>query len=87
MGAVEEERSSDTVYGVIIGVLYVVAVAVQVYVVVDEVTHGALSVDLKARWVRLSARWTQARRIDTEVNRLFPWVLWDAHEALEGGTP
>lgn len=79
-----DERETDNVYGVIIGVLYVVAVGVQVYVVVDELTHGALSDDVKARWGRLVARWTERRRIDTEVRNAAPWVLWEAHEILEG---
>lgn len=83
MGTVNEDREGDTVYGIVIGVLYVLAVGVQVFVVVDEVTHGALSDDLKARWGLLKARIQRARRIDAEVRRDAPWVLWEAVQALE----
>lgn len=92
MGTVTDQRDTgtesttdgvDAVYGVIVGVLYVLAVGVQVYLVVDEVTDGALSADVKARWSRLRARWTQARRIDAEMREAAPWVLWEAYQALE----
>lgn len=73
----------DLIYGAIVGTLYVLAVSVQVYLVVDEVTHGALSDDLRRRWARVRAAWDQHRRIDREVRKWSPWVLWEAHQALE----
>lgn len=79
----------DLVYGAIVGVLYALAVGVQVYLVVDEVTGGALSDDVRARWRRLTASWHERRRIDREVREGAPHVVWAAIEALneEGTTP
>lgn len=78
-----DDAPAVTVYGVVIGLLYVLAVGVQVFVVVDEVTGGRLSTDVTARWRTLTARVAERRRLERTVAEQWPWVLWDAHEALE----
>ncbi len=80
-----EERQGPSVYGVIVGCLYVLGVGVQVWIVMDEVTHGALSGDVKRRWRKLRAQIEERRRIDREVAEAVPWVLWEAHTAIEDG--
>lgn len=74
---------ADRLYGVVVGVLYVVAVGIQVFVVVDEVTNGQLSDDLAALWRRLTARYRHHQAFEAMVRADFPYVLWSAHEILD----
>lgn len=88
MGPVDDDdrTTGGTLYGLIVGALYVLAVGVQVYLVIDEVTHGALSEDVTRRWRTLIAGVNARRRIDRAVREQTPWVLWEAHEMLESDT-
>lgn len=74
---------ADTIYGVVVGLLYVVAVGVQVFLIVDDLTHGALSDDLGVWWRHSTARWRHHRHLDAMVRADFPYVLWAAHEILD----
>jgi len=77
------DKDTDMIYGLVVGVLYVVAVGIQVWMVVDEVTDGALSTDVKARWHRATARLRDRRTLDRQVREGAPWVIWEAHQALD----
>lgn len=74
---------AEMVYGLVVGLLYVVGVGVQVFIVVDELTDGRLSDDLATWWRTVTARAREARRIDELVREQTPWVLWDAHQILD----
>lgn len=76
-------QRADLLYGFVVGLLYVVAVGVQVYMVVDEVTHGELTADVKRRWHTLTASLADRRRLDRLVRERAPWIQWEAHELLE----
>lgn len=77
------KQRADTLYGVVVGVLYVVAVGIQVFMVVDEVTDGQLSTDMVALWRRLTARYRHHQAFEAMVKADFPYVLWSAHEILD----
>lgn len=77
----EPERSTpDLLYGAVVGTLYILAVGIQVFLVVDEVTHGALSTQVGTWWREVTAQWRERRRVTVEVRRQLPYVLFDAHE-------
>lgn len=78
-----ENPPTVTLYGVVVGVLYVLAVGVQAFLIADEVTHGRLTDDVARRWRELTARMNERRRLERTMREQTPWVLWDAHEALE----
>lgn len=75
------EPKADVIYGVVVGTLYVLAVGVQVFLVVDEVTHGALSTQVGTWWREWTAQLRERRRVAAEFRIHRPWVLWDALEA------
>lgn len=72
----------EMVYGLVVGLLYVAGVAVQVFIVVDELTDGRLSDDLAAWWRRVSAQARERRRVNEMFTAQKPWVLWDAHQII-----
>lgn len=78
----DDEHGASAAYGVIVGALYAIAVGVQVYAIVDELTDGDLSADLSAWWRTTTARWRHRRRLDAQVSEDLPWVLWQAHTIL-----
>lgn len=81
--AARPETKADLVYGAVVGTLYILAVGVQVFLVVDEVTHGALSAQVGAWWREVTAQWRERRRIETVFRAQAPWVVWDAVQLVD----
>lgn len=76
-------KKADVVYGVVVGTLYVLAVGIQVFLVVDEVTHGALSTQAATWWREFTAKARHNRRVAAEFRSQLPWVLWEAQELVD----
>lgn len=87
MGDVADKRDDDTIGDLLIGLLYVVAVGVQVFVVVDELTSGALSDEVQRRWRTVTAEAREARRIERELRDMLPEVQYQAWQITKDAAP
>ena len=75
---------SDVAYDVAMAVVYSIVIALNVYLIANELTDGALSSSLSTRmayWRQRYSEWTNQRKT---VRREYGKVLWEATNIVEG---
>jgi len=83
----DDTERSTVVSDILIDILYAVVIGVNVYVIVDQATDGALSRSMSLRVQRVrhrAATWAQHRK---EYRRDVGHMFWQATTTLEGEPP
>jgi len=86
MGNDDSELQSNTTYDIVIAALYTLTIGVNVYIIVNELTDGALQTSVSMRLTKLRAKLSEKVKHERAVRKDFGKVLWEATTTVEEST-
>lgn len=78
-----ENDVTDAIYNIVTTILYTVLIAAQVTLIMDEVTDGAFSRQMRTHWATVKGQWNRRQRINLAMKKGAPVVIFEATQIVE----
>ena len=79
----DDQQDKITMRDVLVALGYVVAVALNAYLIADQITDGESSRQLSLWWLNTRAKWKQAISLEDELQKSTPHMLFEAITIVE----
>ncbi|MDE2106029.1 MAG: hypothetical protein KGL39_52890 [Patescibacteria group bacterium] len=83
----DEQSHRITFKDICITVCYVIAVGLNAYIIMDQVTNGQSSQDLSLWLTRTKGKLRHAVDLEQRFQKEKPYVMWEAINTVEGTEP
>lgn len=77
-----ESDVTEVIYDIVTTALYVVLIAAQVTIILDEVSDGAFTRQMQAHWLTVKQQWQRRQRINFAMKKGTPVVLFEATQIV-----